>query len=156
MTPVCGSMDNPGGNPTALNVGEPPTSWTVTGRETVAPSKSRRYSSRGKIPSRATAHANERLALPPAPSVAVTATDGAGGSASLSFAWAVARLGIFPLEEYRRDFEGATVSLPVTVQDVGGSPTFSAVGLPPGLSIDPQTGVIQGTLGAPAAPGTSY
>jgi lysozyme len=49
---------------------------------------------------------------------------------------------------------GATVSMPVRALSAPSAPalTYSATGLPAGLSIDPASGVISGTL--PAAPGT--
>jgi hypothetical protein len=49
---------------------------------------------------------------------------------------------------------GDAVSIPVSASDPDGDPLFfSAQNLPPGVSIDPATGLIQGTLG-PASAGT--
>ncbi len=43
--------------------------------------------------------------------------------------------------------EGANVSLPISATDPNGDPlTFSATGLPPGLSINPSTGLISGVI----------
>lgn len=59
----------------------------------------------------------------------------------------------------RIDYEGDAISISVTGGDPGGEPvTFSAIGLPQGVSIDPQTGAITGTLtftsARPASPVT--
>lgn len=54
----------------------------------------------------------------------------------------------------RADSEGAPVSLQVTATDLDGDPlTFSATGLPPGVSIDPSTGLISGTISYDASQG---
>ncbi|MDP2389217.1 MAG: Ig-like domain-containing protein, partial [Acidobacteriota bacterium] len=48
--------------------------------------------------------------------------------------------------------EGATLSLPISASDPDGQPlTYSATGLPPGLSINSSSGVISGTLTYAAA-----
>ncbi len=54
----------------------------------------------------------------------------------------------------RSDPAGAAVSVPVRSLSAPTGPalSYSATGLPPGISIDPATGVIAGTL--PATPGT--
>ena len=51
----------------------------------------------------------------------------------------------------RKDKVGSEVSVPVSVQggQSGVSYTYAAAGLPPGLHINPRTGVIQGTANAP-------
>src|SRR5262249_20354506 len=52
----------------------------------------------------------------------------------------------------RTSLEGATISLPVSAHDDDGDAlTYSATGLPPGLVIDPLTGVISGQLGFQSA-----
>ncbi len=58
----------------------------------------------------------------------------------------------------RSDTENDTVSFDVTYsdEDAGQSHTFSAQNLPPGISIDPATGVISGTLAYDAAKDTAY
>jgi hypothetical protein len=53
--------------------------------------------------------------------------------------------------------EGASVSLAITATDVDGDPlTYSATGLPDGLSINPATGLISGTISQTAAGGSPY
>jgi hypothetical protein len=57
----------------------------------------------------------------------------------------------------RTDAEGAAVLLPTPATDPDGDPlAWSATGLPPGLAIDPATGVISGTITYDAAPGSPY
>ena len=52
--------------------------------------------------------------------------------------------------------EGDTVSVPITASDANGdSFTFSASGLPTGLSIDSTTGIISGTISSSATSGTA-
>ena len=48
----------------------------------------------------------------------------------------------------RTNAEGATIALPLVATDPDGNAlTYDATGLPPGLTIDPTTGLIAGTLG---------
>ncbi|MDX1690325.1 MAG: putative Ig domain-containing protein [Acidimicrobiia bacterium] len=55
------------------------------------------------------------------------------------------------------DAEGQAVSVAMTGSDVDGdSLTWSAAGLPPGLSIDPSTGVVSGTISYDASPSSPY
>ncbi len=77
--------------------------------------------------------------------VTVTATDGTA-SASASFSWQVAAL--FLSNPGDQDYaDGATVSITPTVTAPSGHVvTFSALGLPPGASINADTGAISGTL----------
>jgi len=57
----------------------------------------------------------------------------------------------------RNDREGVTVSFPVDASDPdGGGITFSATGLPPGVSINPETGLISGTIAYDAADRSPY
>ncbi len=57
----------------------------------------------------------------------------------------------------RSDAEGALVSLPSPATDPDGDPlAYSATGLPPGLGIDPSTGLISGTITYDASPGSPY
>ncbi len=57
----------------------------------------------------------------------------------------------------RTDAEGAAVSLPAPASDPDGdSLEWSASGLPPGLAIDPATGLISGTVSYEASPGSPY
>ena len=53
--------------------------------------------------------------------------------------------------------EGAAVSIPVGATDADGDTlTYAATGLPPGLSINPTTGLVSGTIGNTAATGSPY
>lgn len=53
--------------------------------------------------------------------------------------------------------EGELVRLQIVAADPNDDPiSYSATGLPPGLSVDPVTGVISGTVAAGAAAGTPY
>jgi hypothetical protein len=53
--------------------------------------------------------------------------------------------------------EGDPITLPIIATDADGdSLTYSSSGLPAGLSIDPQTGVITGTIGPQAAQSSPY
>ncbi len=81
--------------------------------------------------------------------VTVTASDGtlAGSQAAT---WTVANVNrepdLTPVAD-RTDAEDATVSLPVVATDPDGDVvTFSAIGLPAGLTINASTGLISGTL----------
>ncbi|MBN2113966.1 MAG: putative Ig domain-containing protein, partial [Acidimicrobiia bacterium] len=57
----------------------------------------------------------------------------------------------------RSDPEGAVISLAAPASDPdGGVLAWSATGLPPGLAIDPATGLISGTISYEASPGSPY
>ncbi len=79
--------------------------------------------------------------------VTVTAAD-AAHSTSATFSWYVGNNGISVTNPgTQNNAEGANVSLPISASDPNGeSMAFSASGLPGGLSIDPNTGVISGTV----------
>jgi len=85
--------------------------------------------------------------------VAVTATDDGAPSlsAGVAFLWTVADTNRPPqiLDPGNQvSAEGAAVSLALTGWDPDGdSVSWSAAGLPPGLSMDPATGTVSGTLG---------
>jgi hypothetical protein len=86
--------------------------------------------------------------------VTVTVNDGNGQTASQSFVWAIANTPRPPWLEYPT-FQASPIGANVSLQLVGGSPdnetlTYSASGLPPGLSVDPNTGLISGTITGPA------
>jgi cyanophycinase-like exopeptidase len=86
--------------------------------------------------------------------VTVSASDGVHG-ASQTFTWTVARL-VLTNPGDRSDREGTAVSLPLSFTDVGGTPTFSATGLPTGVTINTATGLISGTLGLAAHGSSPY
>ena len=73
--------------------------------------------------------------------VTVTATDGLH-SGSATFNWDVAP----PTLPDRTDLEGATVSIQAPVDYAGATPTFAATGLPSGVAIDPNSGLISGAI----------
>ena len=78
----------------------------------------------------------------------VTAGDGTA-TATQSFNWTVSPAGVVTMAtpSNQSDSEGATVSLTVSATNWGsGSLTYFAAGLPAGLSIDPGTGAITGTM----------
>lgn len=88
-------------------------------------------------------------------SVTVTASDGSHAN-SLSFAWTVAAVGIVPPGD-QSSAANTLVSLPLQGSSASGAAlTYSAAGLPPGLGIDPSTGLIAGTLAATAYQGGPY
>ena len=79
--------------------------------------------------------------------VAVTASDGTL-SASQSFTWDVSHVFISSMAD-QSNLDGDAVSLPVSAwTESGQSLTYTATGLPPGLSISSASGVISGTIGA--------
>ncbi len=86
--------------------------------------------------------------------VSYTVSDGNGGTAVATLSLHVAGVNDVPVAVQplppADDFEGDDISLDVSgfFDDVDASDvlSFSATGLPPGLSIDPHTGVISGTI----------
>lgn len=88
--------------------------------------------------------------------VTIAAIDG-DSSASTSFTWTVQSPVVLTAPADQTNTEGVTVSdVTVTATDsTSGTLTYSANGLPAGLSINPTTGVISGTIGADAA-GSPY
>ena len=82
-------------------------------------------------------------------SVTVSATDGTY-SDSQTFQWTVTHLLVANPGD-QTNYDGDVVSLPITVSDnFGDALTYSATGLPSGLSINSATGVISGTIAATA------
>ncbi|MDJ0498162.1 MAG: putative Ig domain-containing protein, partial [Acidimicrobiia bacterium] len=96
--------------------------------------------------------------------VEITATD--DGIPNLSdldtFTWLVTELNRPPVFDQdlldRTDAEGATISLAAsaTDPDADDTVTYGATGLPSGLSIDPGSGLISGTIDYTAATGSPY
>ena len=77
-------------------------------------------------------------------SVTVTVTTTAGASSSVSFQWTITIPVTNPGAQNSVDW--VAVSLPIQASTPSGQTlTYSAAGLPDGLSIDPNTGVISGT-----------
>jgi hypothetical protein len=85
--------------------------------------------------------------------VTVTATTSDGqASASTTFAWTVATAITLTNPGWQVSLEGSSVAVPVSASDAAkGTVTFTAAGLPVGLSIDQHSGLITGTT----APGTA-
>jgi hypothetical protein len=90
--------------------------------------------------------------------VTVTATD-QGVTASESFNWVVntTHAPTLTATSAQTNAAGDVVSLALTASDAPGNTlTYSATGLPDGLSIDPAAGIISGTLQNDAASNTPY
>ena len=93
--------------------------------------------------------------------VIITATDPDGGSVSTSFVWDVDNVPpivLVPLPPIIvNDGDGVTIPTAPNFGDPDGDDvTYTATGLPPGLSIDPDTGVITGTLDGSASTDGPY
>jgi|GEM_PF-1176387 len=94
--------------------------------------------------------------------VQVTATNDAAPpeSGSVTFSWVVNNVNRAPVVEdpgTQNSAEGASISLPILASDPDGNAlTFTASGLPPDLSINPNTGVISGTISYGAYQGSAY
>ncbi len=87
--------------------------------------------------------------------VTVTATDGASTS-SQSFVWTVTPRVVLLNPGPQGDASGDSVSLQVTAASPGGTMSYSATGLPGGLSINSGSGLISGTIAASAVSSTPY
>jgi large repetitive protein len=89
-------------------------------------------------------------------------SDGEGGSSTATVSVAIRAVNDTPTTiglPNQQDNDGGRVSVPVAsaFSDVDGDTlTFSATGLPPGLSIDPATGLITGTLNTNASVNGPY
>ena len=81
--------------------------------------------------------------------VTVTAT-ASGISTTQEFSWTVGTVVVAPFAD-QTNTEGDVIALSVTAGSVSGTLTYSALGLPGGLSINSSTGEITGTLGATTA-----
>ncbi len=81
--------------------------------------------------------------------VTVTATDAGGSSDSNTITWSVIDPVAITDPGTQSNAEGDVVNLPMGGVDANGSLlTWSVAGLPPGLGIDPDSGVISGTVAA--------
>jgi VCBS repeat-containing protein len=93
-----------------------------------------------------------------------TVSDGQGGSTTATVSGTVTTVNDLPQIETplpdRTARDGDPVSYPAgpafSDVDIGDTLTYSVSGLPPGLSIDPNTGEITGTLGTSASAGRPY
>jgi hypothetical protein len=92
--------------------------------------------------------------------VTVLADNGQGGTGSTTFTWQATHTNQAPVVDSPGDqanLVGDVVSLPVLAYDPDGDTLgYTASGLPTGLSIDPGTGVISGTVAAGAVTGSPY
>jgi CshA-type fibril repeat protein len=97
-----------------------------------------------------------------AATISYTISDGEGGQST-----AVVTVNVVPINDApvttgivrQADVDGEIVSLPTapSFSDPDGDPlTFAATGLPPGLSIDPATGLISGTLSPDASDASPF
>ncbi len=87
----------------------------------------------------------------------VTASDASGNSASTVFVWQVASAINLTNPGVQSSTEGTAASLQVQATDSsGGTPNYSAVGLPTGLTVNSSTGLISGTITLGAAANGPY
>jgi hypothetical protein len=88
-------------------------------------------------------------------SVVVTVSDGKAAPVEAPFTWTISGENLPPVvtkPDNQANFEGDTISLQVAATDPNGDVlTYSATGLPPGLSINPTTGLISGPISAGAS-----
>jgi hypothetical protein len=88
-------------------------------------------------------------AAPGSYTVKVTATDTGGFSNSVTFTWKVNAVVTITKIPNQKNAEGASLSLQVSAQDANHTAlTYSATGLPAGLTIDPTKGLISGKISA--------
>jgi cyclophilin family peptidyl-prolyl cis-trans isomerase len=81
--------------------------------------------------------------------VTITATDSSGNTNTTSFQWKIYATDPVSVSNpgTQSNLEGDLVDVAVNATDItGGTPTFTATGLPPGISIDPTSGHIVGTI----------
>jgi hypothetical protein len=89
-------------------------------------------------------------------SVTVTATDSNNNSSSQSFNWTVSVINVqSPGDQVNNDGDAVSLSL-TTNYNGSGTLSYSATGLPPGLSINSTTGQITGTISATADTNSPY
>ncbi len=93
-------------------------------------------------------------------SVTVAAADGHGGSSAVGFGWFVANTNRPPVlanPGNQTNMERDTPLLTLSASDPDGDPvTFGATNLPPGLTIDANSGVIGGSIDLTGAAGSPY
>jgi Ricin-type beta-trefoil lectin domain/Putative Ig domain len=79
--------------------------------------------------------------------VTVTAADATGADAAAAIAWRVLNIVTVTAPAAKQSYEDVAASLQIVVTDSDPTTTltFSATGLPPGVAINPETGVISGT-----------
>ena len=104
----------------------------------------------GTIASDASQGSSEFIPSPGQYTVTVTANDGQGDATSQTFTWNVLHTALPPTittPANQTNAEGDSVSLAIAASDPSGDTlSFGAFGLPPGLMIDPTSGVISGTI----------
>ena len=89
-------------------------------------------------------------------SMTVIASDGTN-SRSQSFLWTVSPQVVIIPPGPQSNADGDTVSLPISATDhSGASLTYSAIGLPTGLTIDPNSGLVTGTIANNADTASPY
>jgi large repetitive protein len=94
--------------------------------------------------------------------ISYTISDGQGGIATATLTVTVGAVNDAPTADpipnlANLDSESASVNVGDFFQDLDGDTlTFSAAGLPPGIGIDPTTGILSGTLAANASQGGPY
>jgi len=91
--------------------------------------------------------------------VTVTATDSTNSSvaASQTFDWTINPLVTLTSPGTQANADSDTVYLPLSATDSAGNPlVFTAANLPAGLSIDPYSGIISGTISGSADTGSPY
>ena len=94
-------------------------------------------------------------------SVTLTVTDGDGDAVVTAFTWNIDNIPpevvMDPSDLVSNDQDMVEVATAMWFADSDNDPiTYTANGLPAGLSIDPQTGVISGTIGSSASQGGDY
>ena len=90
-------------------------------------------------------------------SVTITATENGVYSASVNFSWYIYSPVSIANPGNQSNFEGDNVDLPISASEVFNQPlTYSASGLPHGLSLDPVSGAISGTIAPEASSGSPY
>ncbi len=93
-------------------------------------------------------------------SVVVTVSDGKAAPVEAPFTWTISGANLPPVVTKPGDqvnAESDAVSLQVAATDPNGDDlTYSATGLPPGLTINPTTGLISGTINAGASTFSPY